>query len=142
MFPARFERQRAVGTPAHKAPSLLVMVTRSFRSALVLFAGGVIVVAFASRSLAADDFVKDVQPVLETNCVSCHHGEKAEGGLDLSNRASAFKSGSEPAIVASKPDESPLYKRLIVSKDDESLMPPIKEGGPLDKKSIVTLRMW
>src|SRR5262245_44399138 len=90
----------------HKAtPRLLVMVTRSLRPALVSFVGSALLIAPAVRSLAAVDFVKDVQPILETNCVSCHHGEKAEGGLDFSNRELASKSGSEPAIVALKPDE-------------------------------------
>ena len=71
----------------------------------------------AQSSVAAVDFVKDVQPILETNCVSCHSGEKAEGGLDLSTRSTAFASGSDsPAIVPYKPEESPLYTRTIVSE--------------------------
>ena len=89
---------------------------------------------------AAVDFVKDVQPILETNCVSCHSGEKAEGGLDLSTRSTAFATGSNsPAIVPSKPEDSPLYTSTIVPKDDSNLMPPTKQGGPLDKSSIETL---
>jgi formylglycine-generating enzyme required for sulfatase activity len=105
--------------------------------------GGAIAVAIAAPSLAAVDFVKDVQPILETNCVSCHSGEKVEGGLDLSSRATAFKGGSDSAAIAPfKPNESPLYKLTSVSKDDETLMPPAKKGGPLDQKSIETLRLW
>ena len=99
--------------------------------------------AIAAPSHAAVDFVKDVQPILEMNCVSCHAGEKAEGGFDLSNREAAFKFGSDShAIVPFKPDESLLYKLTIVPKDDDTLMPPAKKGGPLDKKSIETLRLW
>jgi formylglycine-generating enzyme required for sulfatase activity len=105
--------------------------------------GGVIVLAFVATGRGAVDFVKDVQPILETNCASCHSGEKPEGDFDVSSRATAFKSGSElPAIVPFKPAESGLYKLTILSKDDESLMPPVKQGGPLDKKSIETLRLW
>ncbi len=95
------------------------------------------------QSSAAVDFVKDVQPILETNCVSCHSAEKAEGGLDLSTRSTAFASGNNPpAIVPHKPEDSPLYTRAIVTKDDSTLMPPVKQGGPLDKRSIETLRRW
>jgi formylglycine-generating enzyme required for sulfatase activity len=105
--------------------------------------GGAIVLAIGGPGRAAVDFVKDVQPILETNCVSCHSGEKPEGDFNLSSRETAFNSGSEsPAIVPFKPDKSALYKLTIVSKDDDTLMPPVKQGGPLDKKSIETLRLW
>src|SRR6476620_3497 len=111
-----------------------------------VFAGAValaIAAAMSAPSRAAVDFVKDVQPILEMNCVSCHSGEKAEGGLDLSSRETAFKAGSDsPAIVPDKPDESALYKLTTVSKDDDTLMPPAKKGGPLDKKSIEIIRAW
>jgi formylglycine-generating enzyme required for sulfatase activity len=104
---------------------------------------GAVVLAFGASSRAAVDFVKDVQPILETNCVSCHSGDNAEGGFDLSTRESAFADrGTEPSIVPLKPNESALYKRTVVSKDDETLMPPAKQGGPLDKKSIETIRLW
>jgi formylglycine-generating enzyme required for sulfatase activity len=115
---------------------LLYRVIRS------VFAGA-IVLAMSASGRAAVDFVKEVQPILETNCVSCHSGEKAEGGLDLSNRETAFKRGSDsPVIVSFKPEESAVYKLTIVPKDDDTLMPPAKQGGPLDKKSIETLRLW
>ena len=108
-----------------------------------MFLGGAVVLAAASRGLAAVDFVKDVQPILETNCVSCHSADNAEGDFDLSTRVAAFESGSDPpAIVPKKPEESALYKRTIVPKDDETLMPPAEQGGPLDKAAIETLRVW
>src|SRR4051794_34656286 len=44
---------------------------------------------------AAVDFVKDVQPILELNCVSCHNPAHAHenGELDLSTRGAALKGG-------------------------------------------------
>src|SRR5438552_3868230 len=119
------------------------MSTRSLHSACLLLFGGAIVLAYGAQSRAAVDFVRQVQPILETNCVSCHHGDKAENGFDLSTRDLAFHSGSEPpALVPFKPDQSPIYKLLVVSKDDSTLMPPAKQGGPLDKPSIEILRLW
>src|ERR1051326_3678362 len=89
------------------------------------------------------DFVRDVQPILETNCLSCHSGEKTEGDVDLSSRETAFTAGSEmPLIVPFKPEKSALYKLTTLTKDDETLMPPVKSGGPLDQKSIAMLRQW
>src|SRR4051812_14262644 len=97
----------------------------------------------AQSSVAAVDFVKDVQPILETNCLSCHSGKNTETDFDLSTRSTAFSSGSNgPAIVPNKPEDSPLYTRTIAPKDDATLMPPSKQGGPLDKTSIKTLRRW
>jgi formylglycine-generating enzyme required for sulfatase activity len=108
----------------------------------ISFIGGALALALSAPARAAVDFAKEVQPILEMNCVSCHSGDKAEGGFDLSNRETAFKGASEPAIVPGKPDDSPLYKLTTVSKDDSTLMPPAKKGGPLDKKSIEILRLW
>jgi formylglycine-generating enzyme required for sulfatase activity len=114
-----------------------------FRAACGLFVGGAIALATPSAVLAAVDFVKDIQPILESNCVACHSGQNAEGGFDLSNHAAAFASGSNPpAIVLKKPEDSTLYKVLVLPKDDEALMPPAKRGGPLDKASIETIRNW
>jgi formylglycine-generating enzyme required for sulfatase activity len=119
------------------------MSTRSLHTALLLSFGAAVVWACGPTANAAVDFVKDVQPILEMNCVSCHHGDKAEGGFDLSTRETAFKGGGEsPAIVPFKPAQSPLYTLTTVPKDGDTLMPPAKKGGPLDKKSIESLRLW
>jgi formylglycine-generating enzyme required for sulfatase activity len=89
------------------------------------------------------DFVEHVQPNLETNCVSCHSGDNAEGGFNLSTRQAAFESGSNPpAIVPFETEKSPLLALTMVQKDDPTLMPPTKEGGPLGKEAIETLRLW
>ncbi|MFC1757307.1 SUMF1/EgtB/PvdO family nonheme iron enzyme [Planctomycetota bacterium] len=88
------------------------------------------------------DFKKHVQPILERNCVSCHRGEDAEGGYDLTTKAAALESGSEPSIVAFAADESSLYTLTTLSKDDDQLMPPSDSGGPLKKNEIESLRLW
>src|SRR3954467_10239567 len=89
------------------------------------------------------DFVLNVQPILETNCLSCHSGEKTEGDVDLSSRETAFKAGGDMrVIVPFKPEKSALSTLTALTKDDETLMPPVKSGGPLDRKSIATLRQW
>src|SRR5256885_6038111 len=53
------------------------------------------------------DFVKDIQPLLELNCVACHHEGHAKGGLRLDKASEAFKGGeSGPAIVRHRPKAS------------------------------------
>ena len=84
-----------------------------------------------------------MQPILEKNCLSCHSAEKSEGGLNLTTRSTAFTTGnSPPAIVPNKPEDSPLYTRTTLAKDDSTLMPPTKQGGPLDQSATETLRHW
>ena len=44
------------------------------------------------RAHAKVDFVRDVKPLLELNCVSCHYEGKVKGKLRLDLKAEAFKS--------------------------------------------------
>jgi formylglycine-generating enzyme required for sulfatase activity/mono/diheme cytochrome c family protein len=89
------------------------------------------------------DFVKDVQPILEFNCVACHRDGHDEGSLRLDTKELAFKGGdSGPAIVPFKSAESPLYKLINLPPDHDDLMPPKKKGGPLPKEDIQTLKSW
>ncbi|NCA10720.1 hypothetical protein EBR56_02740, partial [bacterium] len=49
-----------------------------------------------------DAFAKDVRPVLEAKCLSCHSGDKPEGDFDLS-----------PAVTAERPiDHAGLWDRV------------------------------
>src|SRR5438445_1663387 len=71
------------------------------------------------------DFVKDIQPILEQNCVACHQAGHAKGGLRLDTRELAFKGGnSGPGIVPARANSSPVYTSAAVSPEDDKLMPP------------------
>src|SRR6185436_17957001 len=56
------------------------------------------------------DFVKDIKPIFEANCVKCHGPEKQKGGLRLDIKAIALKGGDDyaPVIVPGKSADSPL----------------------------------
>jgi formylglycine-generating enzyme required for sulfatase activity len=89
------------------------------------------------------NFAKDVQSILELNCVACHREGHAKGGLRLDLRELAFKGGeSGPGIVAFRPKDSRVYTSATVSSDDDALMPPKAKGGPMSKETIETLAMW
>ncbi len=61
-----------------------------------------------------------VRAILQVRCVACHGGTRREGNLDLRTVASRLKGGkSGPALVPGKPDESPMYKRIV-----NGTMPP------------------
>jgi formylglycine-generating enzyme required for sulfatase activity len=83
------------------------------------------------------NFVKDIQPVLELNCVACHREGHDKGDLRLDNKSDAFKD-----IVAFQPKKSPVYTSTTLGPDDDDLMPPKAKGGPMPKEKIDLLRSW
>lgn len=89
------------------------------------------------------DFVKNVQPILEQNCVSCHNPEKDKGGWILSSKKEAFETGDNaPNLVAFNAAKSALYTLTALAADDDDLMPPAKSGGPLKKDEVAILKSW
>jgi hypothetical protein len=89
----------------------------------------------------AVDFHREIRPILENACYSCHQGSKVKGGLRLDLRAEALAGGNAdgPAIVPHKPHESALIQR-ITSTDPEEIMPA--KGDPLPAKDVALLRRW
>ena len=89
------------------------------------------------------NFVKDIQPILEFNCVACHREGHDKGGLSLDKKSESFKGGeSGPGIVRGRPKSSPVYTSTVVSPTDEKLMPPAKKGGALPKEQTDLLASW
>ncbi len=102
-----------------------------------------LILSFAASLAVADDayFTDKVQPILEANCVGCHNPEKTKGKLLMHTVEGLMKGGENGAIVvAGKPDESPLIKRILLAKDDEDIMPP--KDGPLAASDIEILKQW
>ena len=88
-------------------------------------------------------FARDIQPLLEQNCVSCHKTDKKEGGLDMTTLALNLKGGDTSAsLVLYDTKESLLTARTQLPEDDDDLMPPKKKGGPLRKDEIEKLNLW
>ncbi len=108
----------------------------------VLFLVAVVVAATPLRGHAAEvDFVRDVQPVLQRHCYSCHGPEKQKSGLRLDIKSEALKGGDGwgPSLVAGQASDSPLIE-LVTSDDSDSRMPP--DGDPLSAAEIQTLTKW
>ncbi|MFN7769546.1 MAG: PSD1 and planctomycete cytochrome C domain-containing protein [Planctomycetaceae bacterium] len=83
-------------------------------------------------------FEKQVRPVLAEHCLECHGGKKQQGGFSLANRELLLKGGdSGVALVAGKPEESPLLTALAYTGDLK--MPP---SGKLPESKIEALRQW
>ena len=69
------------------------------------------------------DFVKQIQPILEFNCVGCHRKDRAKkngGGYQIDERETAFEGGDEgTGVTPGKPAESLVLKKIHAGK-----MPP------------------
>ena len=93
------------------------------------------------------DFNQDVQPILASNCFSCHGPDpemrKANLRLDLEESAFRQRPGKPDAIVPGKPDASEIIRR-IESKDPHYLMPQSAQGEakPMKPEEIAILREW
>ena len=95
--------------------------------------------AAAQRSV---DFVKDVQPIFQAKCVSCHGAEEQEGGFRVDVGALALDGGdSGKAILPGNSAKSSLVLRIAGLGDDER-MPPEDEGTPLTADEVAIVRAW
>src|SRR5262249_54068315 len=102
-----------------------------------------LIVALSARAAEqpAELFVRQVRPLLKTNCQACHGDEpKFRGGLDLRSRADLLRGGkSGPALVPGKAAESLLYRAAL--RNGELKMPP-KETARLTDEEIAVLKRW
>ena len=105
------------------------------------FLGLLLFTLFSSSDLRADgkiDYSQEIEPLFAQHCLHCHGNDPAERQADLrlDDESSALRS----AIVAGRPDDSPLIHR-IASDDMELRMPP-GDVPPLDAAEISLLRKW
>jgi len=82
-------------------------------------------------------FEKHIRPLFAEKCLECH-GDKRQGGLELSSRAGMLAgSDSGPTIAPGNPDGSLLVQ--AVRYVDEPKMPP---EGKLADEQIASLETW
>jgi len=87
------------------------------------------------------DFSRDIRPIFNQNCVSCHGGVRQKNGVSFIFRDEALgkgKSGRQ-TIVPGDPDASELISR-ITAKDTDVRMP--FHGPALPPEQIALLRRW
>ncbi|MBI3191596.1 MAG: hypothetical protein HYZ36_02945, partial [Pedosphaera parvula] len=108
---------------------------------IFIIAGMAVLVAHKAGAAAQVDFAKDIQPILQQTCVKCHGPEKQKGKLRLDTKEATFKGGASGEVVMpGKADKSDLYRRVILPKGHDDIMP--SEGEPLSKAQADLLRDW
>lgn len=100
-------------------------------------------------ALSAVNFEKQILPVLETKCFSCHKAPYTEDGrlkkpkADLRlDAAWAMLKGAEsgPALAPGNLAKSYMYTVVTLPKDDDMFMPP--KGDPLTEAETALLKEW
>ncbi|HLU50391.1 MAG TPA: c-type cytochrome domain-containing protein [Planctomycetota bacterium] len=88
---------------------------------------------------AADpiDYAKQIRPIFKDRCEKCHGPDRDRGDLRLHEPAHILEA---EIIVAGKPGESELFRRISLPEDDDDIMPP--SGDPLTKEQIEIVRLW
>lgn len=105
-----------------------------------LFAAFLLTFCVTAPALAADEkaeqiFVRRIASLFAEKCLACHGKDEAKikGSLDLRTLAATLKGGDsgKPAIVAGKPEASPLYLAVTWAHDDDWKPMPPKEADKL-----------
>src|SRR5262249_10350528 len=84
-------------------------------------------------------FSKDLQPILEQNCWSCHGPSMQSSRLDLSTLEGALRGGARgSAIVPGKAEDSRLYR--IIAGLEKPAMP--LGGAKLADSQVAAIKTW
>ena len=96
---------------------------------------------FAGLSGHRIDFSRDIRPIFNQNCTSCHGGVRQKSGVSFIFREEALGRGKSgrSTIVPGDPDASELMAR-VTSNDPEVRMP--YHAPPLQPDQIRLLRQW
>lgn len=112
-------------------------------TSLVVGAAGILVY-WQQQSNKLDhriDFNRDIRPILNKNCISCHGGVKQAGEVSFIYREQVLGKGKSDRsiVIPGKPSASELIAR-VTSNDPEVRMPPSEP--PLQPEQILLLRRW
>lgn len=99
---------------------------------------------------AGPSFAQNIQPIFDSQCVTCHQAQGASGNLNLESGAAygalvSVKSGESPLsyVVPGDPEKSYLIHKVAgthVKAGGSGERMPLT--GPLDPQSIAKLRDW
>jgi cytochrome c553 len=122
------------------------MVTRTIIAAAALAAaafGSAVTLtsaqAPATPGQAQVSFSRDILPVMEASCLSCHGADNQLGGLDLRTREAAIRGGDHgAALVPGNAGQSKLFR--MISGAEQPAMP--MGVDPLTPAQIAAFRSW
>ncbi len=92
------------------------------------------------RAARPVSFVREIAPILETRCLSCHGAQNPRGRLRLDTFAGLLQGGQSrrPLVVAGSPPRSLLLLRIVAP--EKQRMP--KDGQALSREEVQTIAAW
>jgi Protein of unknown function (DUF1553)/Protein of unknown function (DUF1549)/Planctomycete cytochrome C len=108
-----------------------------------LFVLGVATVAGAQLAPPVDrpvDFERDVQPIFEQRCYSCHGSQVQTSGLRLDDGDAALKGGNFGLVIKPGNSSSSALILRVAGAPGVVRMPPA--GAPLTAEQVGILRAW
>lgn len=108
-----------------------------FAAALLIF------LVTTSRSLSQDAkfivFERDIQPILQNNCIKCHGPVEAKNDFRVDTKKSLLE-----YIQPGAADSSSLWTDYLVTKEPDMLMPPAQAPHPggLSQTDLLFVRTW
>ena len=97
----------------------------------------VLLLANFAREVAATqslEFTRDIQPIFDAHCVSCHGKQKAAGQLRLDSKTAALKGGISGAIILPHNSKASILLTRVTGSDGQAKMP--MGGEPLKPEQI------
>ena len=88
------------------------------------------------------EYGKDIAPIFEAKCTTCHAGANLRGKYDMSTYEKVMKGGSKrgaKVVVAGKPADSFLF--LSCARQAQPMMPP-KTEEPLTSQEVTLIKLW
>jgi hypothetical protein len=88
------------------------------------------------------DFRRDVWPILQRHCLSCHRGEDAGSGRRLDYRDAILGTDQDKPLAVSGQSAASRLVHVVAGVDPDLRMPPADKGEPLSDEQIAVLRAW
>ena len=114
-------------------------------AALLVMPSGLFSATDPAKAKVFDDVIV---PVLSAKCYDCHGADKNKGKLRLHTKEDLLKGGKGEGakiIVKGKLDDSELFYRISLPKDDDDVMPPFDEDephNPVTPEELKVFKAW
>lgn len=95
--------------------------------------------AASAQDAATIDFARDVQPILQQHCVSCHGPSQQMSGLRLDRRRDAMRGGTIGTVIA---PGNPERSRLLARISGTAMGPQMPPSGAMEPEQIAVLARW
>ena len=82
-------------------------------------------------------FEPHIREILSAHCLDCHGPKQDKGGFRVDDRDTLLGYITPGDLAASS-----LWTDYLISTDEETHMPPLKNGHPLSQYELAAIRVW